>query len=488
MEIRFYTFYKRENSTARPSGEGHKYECTLKSDTSIVHPSIIIDYADQEDPEPHLFNYAYIPDFRRWYFVGDTKVLRGIIWEYSLQCDILATYKDTVSVSYLYLLRCSRDFDGSIVDNFYPVKTSYTMAYRETQTPWLHAASEDPDLDLGCFILGISAAPGNRPAGSYGSVKYIALDKSNLCTLIDFLMDAQTLDDWSISIDGVTDEAVKSIIDPLSFIKSCQWCPLLYDEIDATETTNLNIWSWVAPNVRYKPMTSNPPYFKWSASFPDIPRHPLASSRGAYMNTEPHTKMAVCIPPFGLIELDTTLAAGARQIIGKITYDMITGMAILEIHYGADSGMPACRTASKVGVDIQLTQVYNDYLGAVSGLISGGLGMAGSLLAGNIGGLISSGVSAIGSAVNAMKPIHSSVGGSGGFSDLRGKARLYAVFYDAPDEDRAHVGRPLCKEVNMSSIPEGTYCLAMDGDIAINGTAGEQQQLKAYLEGGFYYE
>lgn len=488
MEIRFYTFYKRENSTARPSGEGHKYECTLKSDTSIVHPSIIIDYADQEDPEPHLFNYAYIPDFRRWYFVGDTKVLRGIIWEYSLQCDILATYKDTVSVSYLYLLRCSRDFDGSIVDSYYPVKTSYHEAVRQQATPWISASGEDIQVPLGCFILGIASKPGNNVESTFGSIKYIAVDRDNLCTLINYLMDADNLTDWSISIDGVTSEAAKSIIDPLQFIKSCQWCPLGYGSIDTTEHHGLNIWSWSVPSVDYKDMPAAPPYLRWNITFNDIPRHPLYLQRGNYLNTEPFTKLSLCIPPFGLMELDTTLSAGADRIIGLVTYDLITGMGILEVHYDNAEGTPACRIQSQIGVPIQLTQVYNDYVNAAGGVIGGTLGLLGSILTGNIGGAIMGGVGAVSSAANAMRPVQSSLGGNGGFSDLAGYARLYAVFYDPADEDRSHVGRPLCREVNMSTMSQGAYCLAMDGDIAINGTAGEQQQLKAYLEGGFFYE
>lgn len=486
MKIRLYTFYKRENSTSRPESEGHEYECTLKSDTSIVHPSVIIDYADQEDPKPHLFNYAYIPDFRRWYFVGDTKVLRGVIWEYSLQCDILATYRDTISVSYLYLLRCSRDYDGDIVDSYYPVKTSYRQEYAAKYTPWFRSGTE-VQIELGTFIIGIASMPGLITESTFGSIKYVALTRDELCKLINFLMDAGTLSDWSISIDGVTSEAAKAIIDPLQFIKSCQWCPLSYSDIDTSEQTGLSIWSWSAPGVRYKIMPSAPPYLTWNIEFTSIPRHPQARLRGNYLNTEPYSKLSVCIPPFGLIDLDTTLTAQASAIICKVTYDIITGGGILEIHYDNADGTPACRVKSQIGVPIQLTQVYNDYIGAAGGVIGGALGTIGSILTGNIGGAIMGGVSAITSAAGAMKPVQSSIGGNGGFSDLDGYAVLYAVFYDIAEEDRAHVGRPLCREVNMSTMASGAYCLAMDGDIAINGTAGEQQQLKAYLEGGFYY-
>lgn len=64
MIIRLFTFGKRENSTLRPAaGSGTDYNCVLKSETSVVNPSILIDFADQQAPAVHLFNYAYIPDF-----------------------------------------------------------------------------------------------------------------------------------------------------------------------------------------------------------------------------------------------------------------------------------------------------------------------------------------------------------------------------------------------------------------------------------------
>ena len=47
MEIRLFNFVKRENSTSRPSGEGRKFNCKLKSETSVINTEILIDFADQ---------------------------------------------------------------------------------------------------------------------------------------------------------------------------------------------------------------------------------------------------------------------------------------------------------------------------------------------------------------------------------------------------------------------------------------------------------
>ena len=488
MIINLYTLNKRENSTLRPTGSGQSFECYLKAPTSIIDPVIVIDFGDAANPQAHYFNYAYIPDFARYYFISDIRSV-GKLWEFSLNTDILATYKDRISTSTLYLTRCSSQYDGDIVDTYYPVKVSHTVNMQSVVTPWIHTVgSENVDIQSGSYVIGITAQPGTKTGSMIGSIRYVALNHQNMINLLNYLLDSNNLTQFDI--DGMSDEAVKSIIDPLSFIKSCQWTPIEYTAIGTTEQTDgLSIWTLTVDTVAYKPLYTNIPYYSWSVSFANIAKHPQASSRGNYLNTEPYTKLVMSVPPFGMIELDTNLAAPVSTIIGRIIFDLVTGTGILEIHYGqAISGAPAARLKSQIGVPIQLTQVYNDYINAGLNAASSIAGGIASLLTGNISGAISGGVSAIGSAVNAMKPIQSSLGGNGGFSDLYGQARLYSIFYDPAPEDLAHVGRPLCQNKLMSTIASGSYCMAMDGDIPISGTSGEQQQLKAYLEGGFYYE
>lgn len=490
MKIYLYNLTKRENSTKLPAnGTGTEFECYLKKPTSIINPGVLIDFSDQTLPAVHIFNYAYIPDFNRYYFIDDI-VSDGHLWSYSLRVDILGTYKSTISASTLYLLRCSSQYDGALVDTFYPVKHSYSTNIQYELTPWIHTVAQDNiDLDEGCYILGVVDQLDPNIVQNYtpfGSVKYVALDANNLADLLTYLLDSNTLTSNNVTIDGVSNEAVKSIIDPLQFIKSCMWCPLQYLDIApaSEEITDLHIWSWTASGVKWKRPNTDPPYYVHGLQF-TLPQHPKASTKGIYLNAEPYTKHTFSHPPFGAFDLDTSLTAGASQVRAQTYYDVVTGEGILEIRI---DGILTHRVSSQVGVPIQLTQVYNDYINAglnAAGSIVGGIT---SLLAGNVAGAISGGLSAIGSAVDAMRPVQSTVGGTGSFADLRGRAALYSVFYDIPEEDNDHVGRPLCKNVSMSGVTAGSYCLAMDGDVQIAGTASEQQDLKSMLEGGFYYE
>lgn len=484
MNINLYTFSKRENSTARPSGTGTVFSCYLKESTSVVDPVIILDHADENNPQMHYFNYAYVAEFGRYYFVTDIQLI-GHLWQYTLSTDIMATYKDDISSATLYLLRCSSEYDGDIRDDFYPVKNSYTEDIQSALTPWIHVAnSENINITDGCFILGIAAMPAGSGYSNFGSIKYVVLDRDNLIQLITYLLTDGTMSSNGFNASEMSIALQKSIVDPISFIKSCQWCPMLYSDFGNVELQDLNIWSWTATGVKYKYPQINPPYYIWNVTF-SLTDHPEASSRGDYLNAMPFTKRTVLIPPFGAFEIDTSIAAKASQVRGQIIYDVVTGSGILDVFI---DNQLITRVKSQIGVPIQMTQVYNDYINAGLNMAGGLAGGIASALTGNIAGVISSGISMIGSAVDAMRPVQSSTGGNGGFSDLRGQAKLYSIFYDPVDEDVAHHGRPLCQNKLMSGISAGSYCLAMDGDVSISGTAGEQASLKAYLEGGFYYE
>ena len=60
---------------------------SLRAETSITDPSIIIEYAGALQN----VNYFYIPQFQRYYFVTDITAVRAGLWKISGHCDVLTT-------------------------------------------------------------------------------------------------------------------------------------------------------------------------------------------------------------------------------------------------------------------------------------------------------------------------------------------------------------------------------------------------------------
>ncbi len=90
MEITLYTNNSEKNKLEKSLSNAKKLSGKLREESSIANPSILI-----QTENPSNFNYAYIPEFKRYYFITDTISVRANIWRISLHCDVLMSFKDS---------------------------------------------------------------------------------------------------------------------------------------------------------------------------------------------------------------------------------------------------------------------------------------------------------------------------------------------------------------------------------------------------------
>ena len=145
------------------------------------------------------------------------------------------------------------------------------------------------------------------------------------------------------------------------------------------------------------------------------------------------------------------------------------------------------RLESQVGVPIQLSQVTRDFLGAASNILGSVGNIANAIVnpAGAVGGIIGAGQGII-NAVEAMCPRANTIGSGGGFSHLQGTFEIDWQFFRPVNDDLIHNGRPLCQKRRPRDL--GGYMLVQDADIPTTGTRAEDEQITAFLQGGFYWE
>lgn len=67
--------------------------CTLKEETSVLKPVIRI---LSNDSSIYTYNYMYIAEFERYYFIDDIKSVNNNRWEISGHVDVLETYKNSI--------------------------------------------------------------------------------------------------------------------------------------------------------------------------------------------------------------------------------------------------------------------------------------------------------------------------------------------------------------------------------------------------------
>ena len=113
----FYIFSKRKNSTKLPTNETPTIiDVTLKSGTSLISPTFLINYSGRP-----TFNYLHFQG--RYYFVIDIVSVRNDLWEISCTVDALASWKTTIGNTNA-LIMYANGGRNDIIDNRIPIDAS----------------------------------------------------------------------------------------------------------------------------------------------------------------------------------------------------------------------------------------------------------------------------------------------------------------------------------------------------------------------------
>ena len=500
MEIQFFTFSKRPNSTKTPVAGSAVFSASwvARGTVDILNPVISLAAAQP----PITYNYAYIPDFGRYYFIKSWELVNDL-WYVYMTCDVLASWKAPIGNSTLYITRAA-DTDitnGRISDAAYPTEATPQVLHTDVTEPWENAGS---------YVIGVSCSP---PLGvdfglQVGGTSYFVATPAAMTKLAKTLLS----DSWTReAISGEIDlSTFKAIYNPLQYIQSIMYYPYTvannnfggafycgwYTIMDDAE----NRFMGVASKVRTFTQTVT------------LPKHPQAASRGAYLNATPYTEYSLYIPPFGTVTLDATRCAGSASVYMVMTVDQITGIAEMCIYTdSSETSLLSC-VHGQVGIPVQLNQISLDhaaealnnrmmFYNLASGLVSiaGGFSAAGQdrLEGGNgFGGI----ASAVGAAISTQKSLdqgiynglklsaakQDSAGSTGSFLYLARSWRLDCAYQILVPEDIEHHGRPVYALHKISDV--GGYLEVQDGDIACAAMDAEREYIKAALETGIYYE
>lgn len=464
FKVYLHTFAKRDNSTKQPSTTGTEFSCVLKSGSGIMHPVLSFDLGIAGDPSQ--YNYAYIPAFERYYFIEEWYFNRAL-WTATLKVDVLASYKTAIGNSSLYIMRAAGAHNGNIIDTLYPAKTGCSFASDTKSNPW---------NTTGIFVVGIVTANAN-----FGSLNYYAMDANDLASLCANLTDP-TLIDPANDFDPMelSSGLQLSLVDPIQYVKSCVMLPVSAAEITNTSADTITVYRF--PNMgngdRIRPTSRINKSYSFS-----IQKHPDTNSRGNYLNSAPYTKITLTIPPFGCIDIDSSVTCNASALSVDVEVDPITGKGILEI---SCNNIVLNRLEAQIGVPISLSSVTRDYIGAATSALGAVGGAIGGAMAGGIGGAFLGAASGVGNAIESLMPRANTIGTTGTFAANHGSFRLDFQFFRPVDDDNTHNGRPLCDVRQISSL--SGYMIIQDGDVTITGTSAEDSLIRNYLESGFYYE
>lgn len=91
MEITLYVNNSEVNRIGKNLTNAFTLSGTLREQTNVIEPDILITMGN-----PTEYNYAYIPLFKRYYFIKDITSVRNGLWRLHLTVDTLETYKNEI--------------------------------------------------------------------------------------------------------------------------------------------------------------------------------------------------------------------------------------------------------------------------------------------------------------------------------------------------------------------------------------------------------
>ena len=95
MEIKLYKTSSPRKKLVKDLTDGITLTGTLRGQSSVMSPSLQI-----QDIAVIGYNYCYIPDFGRYYYINGINALRANLFELSLGIDVLMTYAAEIRKNY----------------------------------------------------------------------------------------------------------------------------------------------------------------------------------------------------------------------------------------------------------------------------------------------------------------------------------------------------------------------------------------------------
>lgn len=520
FEIRLYKFNKKPNSTARPDATAYlSYQCTPRHDISILAPAVTV-----KADNLICYNYAYIPRYERYYFITDiVNDVRGL-WDLSLSCDTLASFKNEILNTSEYVARSATSYNGNIQDEMYPAKSGSYISMASAGTPFVD------DLYSGTFIIGVV----NGIAGaSSTAITYYAMSASDYATLLGSLCNQTTMasilgivvNDAGI-VQGLTGclqdisyDVYMAQVNPIQYVVSSVYIPIAKSAFPVGGSTQLKLGKFnmgqtvdFLSNIRVE----------IDAGSISLPKHPNYNVRGQYLNAPPYSNYTTHFPGFGTIELDGARVSRWSTIKAKIILDACNGSAYLYLNTNDGDEKPGAVgiMSGSIGVSIPVTQMLATDL---KGNLIANVAQVVSNVAGDIGkgssaivqtaksawnwlnynpnnvndvsnfaqttkDLTSSAKSAATGIVSGLQsiPTLSMSGSPGGSAALWGDWWIKNEYFILVNEDLETLGRPLMEIKKLDDLRG--YCQCLNTHTVTSGTAQENDIVNSYLCNGFFIE
>lgn len=461
-------FSKAKNSTRRPptGTNPDTLPCVLKEETSVLNPELGFNFSGGATYNPSDYNYFYIGEFKRYYFVSDW-TWKGGLWWVSLNVDVLASWKESIMATHEYVTRAADPnvINHSVIDEAFPA-TFNILSDHESLLLYDAAGIEN-----GTIVMGIA----DGKSGNVGGITYYCGKQSDFTSLFSFLYNTT---DWlnGANITDISNDLLKCLVDPAQYIKSLMWFPFNTSKIQKDSSDKVGVGWWNTDITLHHAKST---IIKTVETY--RPTHPQAYTNVlSYLNFTPYTYLYCVVPAFGTIPLPPERFNPAHKIDFSLYVDTVTGEASLYISDSSLSEAEGIVVKSKVGVPLAITSFSSDILGA-SSAVANGFSRGNSLVSSTLGA-----IGGLADAAKMISPDVSVVGGNGNISEYGVTGMLNGKFKTVVPRHYADMGAPVCSEQLLGSL--NGFIMVTDPRVDYSCYDSEKDMIKNYMLNGFYME
>lgn len=479
ITVEFFSFSKRKNSTAIPTGAAQKTasvllkeDCTLENPVFILETSSIAEFA--------LYNYVHVSDFGRYYFVDSRKYTTGSQIEIACSIDALGSFRSEIQNQNNVYIEYSSTPTSYIIDSRLQRLT------RPTVTESYAALPNTTFTENGCVIMSTT---GNKCTGTF-----ILSNASDIYTILDGV-------DWTTqTITGTTIEEI-TLSGMQNMIGGME--QFFTKDSASRNIRNAMTLPWVAHGSAIGQAVNNYvigsfPTGKTVYRVADKVVIDSVTLTIPWQNTDWQRSGANCqiymyAPLFGVISLPTDSLTGDSSINIQYAFSYENGDVSMRVK-GVTSQQiittMSTNVASSVGVgasNISNNKITSGVTATIAGLgtiaaASSGVGVLAGILGAAAGGV---------SLIDAMGGSTTSGGGLGGFAScaLDKVCHIWCVgaqLSDTPANMANGYGYPnFC--VGSLSGKTG-YCKLRDSVFSGSGSKTENDMITGFMNSGFYIE
>lgn len=455
MIINLFSFSKRENSTAVPSGNGTAVVVNLKQPANILNPSFQL-ASDWSISTVRGYNYLNMDG--AWYYIENWTSVRNNLWECSCSLDVLASFRSEIRATSAFV-----EYDTS--GNTWLI--DHRLSTLETGTRAGNTQAMSLVKTAGVYVVTVT--------GQEGSVGNYVLSESGLSSLMNSVRDWSDVDDEEEVLDVLKKWATKALSSGSApnNIRGCRWIPWQISGSPqqiylGTYPTGVSGQKITNPIVTGGVVMQIP----WQVS--DWRRCSLCHTFQLYL------------PYCGNVGIDAGILSGSEEIVVRWSADMRTGDIQFLVFSEDTNGLPIGSYAGCAGVDVPIGVASVNPLSQLGAVFNAGTQIAsGNVIGANMGvaevaqKILVPNMTAIGT---------QSSGASSGLNDNE-YISLFSLFRNtnvSPSSVSAIMGTPTMAVKSLS----GLSGFVKTRGFSVNVTAGKGviDRINTMMDGGVYLE